>query len=120
MIPAEGSRREAKRQADRRSYQRKQATTRGQVPMPQVRPLRPVRLRFSRGQVPATPGAACASRDPELWFSDSPQDIAQAKEICHRCPDRLPCLSGAIQRRETYGIWGGTDFNPDHRKGAVA
>jgi len=113
MIHAEDSRRAARREADRGSCPRSQARTRGQVPEP---PARPVKLQFSRGQVPATPDAACPSHDPELWFSGSAQDIAQAKAICHGCPDQTRCLSGAIERRETYGIWGGTDFNPHHRE----
>jgi WhiB family transcriptional regulator, redox-sensing transcriptional regulator len=100
MIPAEGSR--------------------GEVPPPTVYPVRPVRLQFSQGHVPATPGAACAGHGPELWFSDSRGDIARAKAICQGCPDQLPCLSGAIERRETYGIWGGTDFNREHRQEDVA
>ena len=57
---------------------------------------------------------------PDLWFSDSPQHITQAKAICHGCADQLPCLAGAMQRRETHGIWGGTDLNPDHRQEDVA
>ena len=120
MIPAEGSRRAATREANRRSYPRNQTRTRGQVPAPPVRPAHLVRLQFSRGQVPATPGAACTSHDPELWFSHSPQDIEQAKAICQGCADQAPCLSGAIERRETYGIWGGTDFNPEHDQEDVA
>jgi hypothetical protein len=90
------------------------------IPASRVRPVRPVTLQFSRGHIPPTPGAACASHDPDLWFSDSPQHITQAKAICHGCADRLPCLAGAIQRRETHGIWGGTDLNPDHRQEDVA
>jgi hypothetical protein len=90
------------------------------IPASQVRPVRPITLQFSRGHIPPTPGAACASHDPDLWFSDSPQNITQAKAICHGCADRSPCLAGAIQRRETHGIWGGTDLNPDHRQEDVA
>ena len=80
----------------------------------------PPKLHFSRGPIPATPRAACAGQDPDLWFSDSPDDIAVAKTACRRCPDRLPCLAGAIQRRETYGIWGGADFNPEHQQEEAA
>ena len=86
------------------------------IPAPPVRPARPVTLQFSRGQIPATQGAACTSHDPDLWFSHAPHDIAQAKAICHGCPDQAQCLAGAVQRRETYGIWGGTDLNPDHHQ----
>ena len=112
MIAAEGSRHEA----DYRSDQHNQARTRGQIPTPLVRPAHLVRLQFSRGRVPATPDAACTSHDPELWFSRFPRAIAQAKAICHGCAHRSSCLSGAIERRETYGIWGGTDFNPAHQE----
>jgi hypothetical protein len=120
MIPAEGTCRQAGRDADRRSCQRQQATARGQAPAPPASPVRPVRLQFSRGPIPDTAQAACASHDPELWFSDSPQDAAQAKAICHRCPERAPCLSGALRRRETYGIWGGTDVTAERQKKDVA
>jgi WhiB family redox-sensing transcriptional regulator len=116
MIAAEGSLRAAKLEADPGSGQRNQARTRGQVPAPPARPVHLIRLQFPRGQVPATPDAACTSHDPELWFSRFPQAIARAKVICHGCPHQAPCLSGAIERRETYGIWGGTDFNPRHQE----
>ena len=120
MIPADGPRQAATRQADHRSCQRNQARTRGQLPAPRVRPARPITLQFSRGRIPPTPGAACADHDPELWFSDSPKNIARAKAICQGCADRLSCLAGAMQRRETHGIWGGTDLNPDHHQEGVA
>ena len=120
MIPAEGSRRPAGREGDGRSCQRQQAPARGQAPAPPASPVRPVRLQFSRGPIPDTAQAACASHDPELWFSDSPQDAAQAKAICRGCPERVPCLSGALRRRETYGIWGGTDVTAGRQKKDVA
>jgi WhiB family redox-sensing transcriptional regulator len=116
MTLADGPRRASGRDADRRSGQRTQASTRGQVPAPPARPAHLVRLQFPRGDVPATPDAACAGHDPELWFSPFPQAIAQAKAICHRCAHQASCLSGAIERREAYGIWGGTDFNRRHQE----
>jgi WhiB family redox-sensing transcriptional regulator len=90
------------------------------IPAPRVRPARPVSLHFSRGHIPPTPTAACARHNPDLWFSDSPQNIARAKAICQECADQAPCLAGAIDRRETYGVWGGTDLNPEHHQEAVA
>jgi hypothetical protein len=107
-------------QAGRSSGERHQARDRDTAPAPQGRPIRPVRIHSSHGQLPDTPAAACASHDPGLWFSDSPADIAQATALCHRCPDRAPCLSGAIDRRETYGIWGGTHFTVQPREDEVA
>ena len=45
-----------------------------------------------------------------LFFSEELQDIARAKEICARCPVLVPCLEGAIERREPWGVWGGQLF----------
>ena len=43
----------------------------------------------------------------ELFFSDELQDIARAKHICATCPALIPCLEGALERREPWGVWGG-------------
>jgi WhiB family redox-sensing transcriptional regulator len=45
-----------------------------------------------------------------LFFSEELQDIARAKEICARCPVLVPCLEGALERREPWGVWGGQMF----------
>src|SRR6202012_3485413 len=45
--------------------------------------------------------------DPELFFAESPQDVESAKALCGDCAARLACLSGAIERREPWGVWGG-------------
>ena len=45
-----------------------------------------------------------------MFFSDELGDIAQAKRICAECPAIEPCLSGAIVRREPWGVWGGQLF----------
>lgn len=42
-----------------------------------------------------------------LFFSDDDVDVARAKAICARCSLRVRCLEGALERRETYGVWGG-------------
>jgi Transcription factor WhiB len=115
MIPAQGPR----HAADHRSRQRSQARTGGQAPALPARPSLPVRLQFSRSPIPHTRRGACASHDPDLWFSDAPQDIAQAKAICHRCADQAPCLAGAMQRREIHGIWGGVNLGSAPRRAAV-
>ena len=46
----------------------------------------------------------------ELFFSEQLDDIAAAKEICTGCPVQAPCLSGALERREPWGVWGGQLF----------
>lgn len=49
----------------------------------------------------------CRSGDPELWFAESPADVESAKTMCGPCPVRLECLTGALARREPWGVWGG-------------
>lgn len=48
--------------------------------------------------------------DPELFFAESPQDVETAKALCVGCAARMACLSGAIERREPWGVWGGELF----------
>ena len=57
-------------------------------------------------------GAAipCRSESPELFFAESPSDVEYAKSLCTACPVRLSCLSGALERREPWGVWGGELF----------
>jgi len=53
--------------------------------------------------------ALCAQTDPEMFFSDSLELIAQAKGVCRRCPVQGECLSHALTSREDAGVWGGLD-----------
>ena len=46
----------------------------------------------------------------ELFFSEQLDDIARAKAICATCAVREPCLAGAVERREPWGVWGGQLF----------
>jgi WhiB family redox-sensing transcriptional regulator len=46
----------------------------------------------------------------EIFFSEQFDDIALAKAICTDCPLRVPCLDGAKERREPWGVWGGQLF----------
>lgn len=43
----------------------------------------------------------------DLFFSEQLDDIATAKAFCEACPVRDPCLTGALARREPWGVWGG-------------
>lgn len=52
----------------------------------------------------------CQREDPELWFSEMPADLEQAKTHCQICPIRGFCLSGAVERHEPHGVWGGQIF----------
>ena len=49
----------------------------------------------------------CRSMDPELFFSDDKTVQEQAKEVCWRCPERVECLSWAIEGNIS-GVFGAT------------
>jgi hypothetical protein len=50
---------------------------------------------------------------PELDFVEaktgSPQEAA-CRIICAACPVRLACATGALERREKWGVWGGLTY----------
>jgi len=48
--------------------------------------------------------------DPDLFFAESPEDVEFAKDLCRACPARMACLTGALERREPWGVWGGELF----------
>lgn len=57
--------------------------------------------------------AQCRDGDVSLlnmFFSEQLDDIRAAKAICQTCPVQEPCLQGAIERREPWGVWGGQLF----------
>ena len=45
-----------------------------------------------------------------LFFSDDIGDINEAKRICSGCPMAAPCVQGALDRHEPFGVWGGYLF----------
>lgn len=46
----------------------------------------------------------------DVFFSRELHDIARAKRLCLSCPALVPCLEGALERREPWGVWGGQLF----------
>lgn len=52
----------------------------------------------------------CRATNPELWFAESPSDVEYAKALCLDCPVQTMCLTGALERREPWGVWGGQLF----------
>ena len=53
----------------------------------------------------------CRAGHPQLWFSERPAELELAKARCRPCPLREACLSGAVQRSEPCGVWGGEIFD---------
>jgi len=37
------------------------------------------------------------------------EDLAAAKAVCAVCDVRVACLDYAVETRQEFGIWGGTD-----------
>ena len=62
-------------------------------------------------QMPKISSLPCHTADPELFFSEQPAVIAQAKALCGSCPMRDKCLQGALSRAEPCGVWGGELFD---------
>ena len=52
----------------------------------------------------------CRLGDPDLWFAESPGDVEAAKALCRDCPLQRACLTGALERHEPWGVWGGELF----------
>jgi WhiB family redox-sensing transcriptional regulator len=52
----------------------------------------------------------CRVQDADLWFADTPAELEKAKALCLGCPARIACLTGALERREPWGVWGGEIF----------
>jgi len=48
--------------------------------------------------------------EPDLFFAESPADVETAKALCRGCALRIACFSGALARREPWGVWGGELF----------
>ena len=44
----------------------------------------------------------CHTADPELFFNDSAEVVAQAKALCGSCPMKAKCLQGALSRAEPF------------------
>ena len=63
----------------------------------------------SRTVVPVASVLPC-STDPDLFFAESPQDVETAKAMCRDCAARIACLTGALERQEPWGVWGGELF----------
>lgn len=63
-------------------------------------------------QVASRPSTPCEA-DPDLFFPVSEAgrslvQIAEAKQLCRRCPRVADCLRDALDEGHDYGIWGAT------------
>lgn len=68
---------------------------------------RPSRARRGRPRARLGAGIPCQEHDADLWFAERSDDVELAKSLCASCPLRAACLSGALERSEPWGVWGG-------------
>lgn len=64
-------------------------------------------------------GRCTSEGSHELFFSESPADLAKAQSICAGCEVRVRCLDIALQEGHDWGVWGGVIFwdgQPFHRR----
>jgi WhiB family transcriptional regulator, redox-sensing transcriptional regulator len=61
---------------------------------------------------PGPPAASvpCRVHDPDLWFAELESAVERAKALCGTCSQRVVCRAGALDRREPWGVWGGSLF----------
>jgi WhiB family transcriptional regulator, redox-sensing transcriptional regulator len=73
-------------------------------------------LTISEFFTPVIPDAPCAGLldvffpTPSLKAAERNALVNRAKAICESCPSVDVCLAGAIERRESDGVWGGELF----------
>lgn len=46
----------------------------------------------------------CNRVSPELWFSDEPEKILQAKALCLSCTQKLRCLAETLETEAALGM----------------
>lgn len=56
--------------------------------------------------------AHCKGRSPEFtdWDTDTPPSAAKARELCAPCPLLELCRDAALEREESWFVWGGLVF----------
>ena len=52
--------------------------------------------------------AACLCVDDEAFFPERGGSTYEAKKLCKICPVKDECLEYALERDESWGVWGGT------------
>lgn len=53
--------------------------------------------------------SACRDADPEIFFASTRADERAALAVCNMCAVAGQCLDFAIETRERFGVWGGTN-----------
>ena len=51
--------------------------------------------------------AACLAEDPDLFYPDTPAQLAQARRVCRGCPVRADCVRDALRVGDQWAVRGG-------------
>jgi len=115
-----GEQRKRKRERDAEAKRRSRARARGEQPQLTPRPRRAGRVvfRIPPGMPRAFTGGLCTAsgEDPDLWFSEDPDEQQRAMDYCAACPVRMACQQYADSARIEHGIWAGVDRAEAARK----
>lgn len=52
--------------------------------------------------------ALCKGHDPDMFYPEKGGSVTGALLVCSACTVRVECLAHAIEKREAYGVWGGS------------
>jgi len=55
-------------------------------------------------------GRCLSSGKSEMFFSESPTELAAAQALCGDCRVRTRCLEYALENAVEWGVWGGVIF----------
>jgi len=75
-------------------------------------------LRLHQALADADRPAPCTSL-PDVWWSDDPELLEQAANLCGRCPVLAECDAFATANKETAGVWGGRSRVPTRGRPAA-
>jgi WhiB family redox-sensing transcriptional regulator len=53
--------------------------------------------------------SSCREAEPEIFFASTRADERAATAVCNTCAVADQCLEFAIETRERFGVWGGTN-----------
>lgn len=52
--------------------------------------------------------AACQGMETEWFYPERGESHHEQRTVCAGCPVRRECLTMAVERREKFGVWGGS------------
>ena len=54
------------------------------------------------------PSLGSSKARARIFFPETGEGVAFARQLCRRCPVKSECLDFAMATNESFGVWGGT------------